>query len=47
MCYQRGPKGYCRGKETNLSKEEVGVAKWCEFIKNIAIHKPKIGIWGG
>jgi len=47
MCYRWGPKGYCRGKETNLSKEEVGVARWCEFIKNIAIHKPKIGIWGG
>jgi radical SAM protein with 4Fe4S-binding SPASM domain len=47
MCYQWGPKGYCKGKETELLKEEVNVDKWCKFIKDIAFYKPKIGIWGG
>lgn len=47
MCFQWGPGGYCRGKEAKLLKEEVTVDKWCEFIENIAIHKPIIGIWGG
>lgn len=47
MCFQWGPGGYCRGKEAKLLNEEVTVDKWCEFIENIAIHKPIIGIWGG
>lgn len=47
MCFQWGPKGYCRGKEAELLKEEVGADKWCMFFKDVAVHKPKIGIWGG